>query len=243
MHVDAQDFVLVQGLTHTRETFWRWNRDPRPVLGRWLAGSLVVAVALLFTTWVVALLSRPDLTPFVMPGLGVPASLGAVGTVLIRNSLVLALHGFACVAGFIAGSSLPLEAEKHSGVWRWVHDRAGPLAIGFVALATTFSLATQAYVIGGNTATLAHQLHTSPLTLLLCLLPHALPELTALFLPLAAWLIASRRGDWHELLAATFVTVAIAAPVLILASVVEVYLSPRLIEAVCGDFVHHFAVM
>ena len=36
--------------------------------------------------------------------------------VLGRNSLVLALHGFACVAGFIAGSSLPLSAERYSGV-------------------------------------------------------------------------------------------------------------------------------
>ena len=45
------------------------------------------------------------------------------------------------------------------------------------------------------------------------LLPHALPELVALFLPLAAWIVASRRGDWHELLAATFVTSLLAVPV------------------------------
>ena len=38
---------------------------------------------------------------------------------------------------------------------------------------------------------------------MLTLLPHALPELFALFLPLAAWIIASRRGRWDELLAAT----------------------------------------
>ena len=48
--------------------------------------------------------------------------------------------------------------------------------------------------------------------LLLGLLAHAVPELVALFLPLAAWVVASRRGDWHELLAATIVTVAIAVP-------------------------------
>ena len=30
--------------------------------------------------------------------------------VLYRNSLVLALHAMACVAGFIAGSALPLSA-------------------------------------------------------------------------------------------------------------------------------------
>ena len=58
---------------------------------------------------------------------------------------------------------------------------------------------------------------------------HALPELVALFLPLAAWMVASRQGDWHELLAATFVTVAIAVPVLVLSAAVEVYLTPQLL--------------
>jgi uncharacterized membrane protein SpoIIM required for sporulation len=71
----------------------------------------------------------------------------------------------------------------------------------------------------------------SPLLLILGLAPHAVPELTALFLPLAAWVIASRRGEWHKLLAATFVTVALALPVLFLSALVEVYVSPHLIAA------------
>jgi uncharacterized membrane protein SpoIIM required for sporulation len=62
-------------------------------------------------------------------------------------------------------------------------------------------------------------------------LPHALPELTALFLPLAAWLIASRRGEWSQLLAATLITVLLAIPVLIAAAAIEVYLWPRILEA------------
>ena len=56
-----------------------------------------------------------------------------------------------------------------------------------------------------------------------------MPELIALFLPLAAWMIASRRGDWHQLLAATFVTVAIAVPMLLAAAAVETWLSPQLL--------------
>ena len=55
-------------------------------------------------------------------------------------------------------------------------------------------------------------------------------ELTALFLPLAAWLVASRKGDWDQLLAATFVTVAAAVPTLLLAVSMEVYLFPELIR-------------
>ena len=117
---------------------------------------------------------------------------------------------------------------------RKVHERAGPLAIGFVILATVFSLCTQAYALGRAASDLAGELGVSPLLLLLGLLPHALPELTALFLPLAAWTIASRRGAWQDLLAATFVTVAIAVPVLVAAAAVETWVSPRLLVALAG---------
>ena len=70
----------------------------------------------------------------------------------------------------------------------------------------------------------------SHLDLILTVLPHAIPELTALFLPLAAWLIASRRGEWNQLLAATMITVAIAIPVLILSATIEVYVWPHILE-------------
>ena len=71
----------------------------------------------------------------------------------------------------------------------------------------------------------------SPGLLILSLLPHALPELVALFLPLAAWIIASRRDDWQDLLAATAVTVAIAVPTLLAAAAVEIWVSPHLMNA------------
>jgi uncharacterized membrane protein SpoIIM required for sporulation len=69
----------------------------------------------------------------------------------------------------------------------------------------------------------------SPALLLAGLLPHAVPELCALFLPLAAWLLASRRGAWQELLAATFVTAAIAVPLLLAAAAVEVWVTPHVL--------------
>ena len=58
---------------------------------------------------------------------------------------------------------------------------------------------------------------------LLLALSARLPELVALFLPLAAWIVASRADDWQDLLAATFVTVAVAAPVLLAAAAVEIW--------------------
>ena len=186
-------------------------------------------------TWLIATFTTPDPTAAVFfPGLFAPSNLGDFGFVLYRNGLVLALHGFACVAGFMAGSSLPQVAEGYSGVWRWIHDKAGPLAIAFVIAATLFSLTTQAWALGSAASTLSDQLDISPAVLLLGLLPHALPELFALFLPLAAWTIASRRKAWNELLAATFVTVAIAIPIIVAAAVVETWVSPRLLLALAG---------
>jgi hypothetical protein len=230
----VDDLVLVQGWRDTRLALGRWNRRPWRVLGPWLALSLAIAIALLAAVYAVASLSTPDSTRFLLPGFHDRAGAGDYLQVLYRNSLVLALHALACVAGFMAGSSLPLAASKRSGLSRRIHERAGPLAIGFVVCATGFSLCTQAFVIGSSAATLAAQLGLTPALLLVGLLPHALPELVALFLPLAAWIVASRRDDWQDLLAATFVTVAIAVPVLLGSAAVELWVSPHLLAALAS---------
>jgi len=229
--VQTSDLVLVRGLADTQATLDAWNHRPWPVLGRWLGAALAVTALLLLAVWLVASQTVPDWTPVQFPLLDGGGDVHDVGHVLVRNSLVLALHALACVAGFIAGSSLPLEAQRRSGIWRLIHEKAGPLAIAFVAGATLFSLLTQALVLGQVTADVAGQLGVSPGILLLGLLPHALPELVALFLPLAAWMIASRQGRWHELLAATVVTVLIAVPVLVASAFVEVYVSPGILRS------------
>lgn len=226
----ADNLVIVQGLRGTRATLSGWNEHPVRILGPWFAGSMVITVALLTAVLVVAHVSTPDPTPMVLPGFSGAPPLEQAGFFLFRNGMVLALHALACVAGFIAGSSLPAEAERYTGVWRWIHDKAGPLAILFVTAATIFSIVTQAYVLGGGLSTLAAQYGVAPAYLLALLLGHAVPELVAVFLPLAAWMIASRRGAWDQLLAATLVTVAIAVPMLLFAAFAEVYLSPQLLS-------------
>ena len=227
--MSVNDLVLVQGMHDTKLALRRWNENPIAVVRPWAVLSTLIAVGLLLAVYVVAKLTPADATIYQIPGVTRDATLTDYGHVLFRNSLVLSLHALACVAGFMAGSSLPLSAAQRSGFSKWVHEKAGPLAIGFVACATLFSLGTQAFIIGGTAASLATQLGSSPGPLLLALTPHAVPELIALFLPLAAWMIASRRGDWHELLAATFVTVAIAVPILLAAAAVETWLSPHLL--------------
>jgi hypothetical protein len=226
--MDGSAYAFAHGVRHTRETLHQWQHSPGRVVGRWVLGAALAAAGLLAAVLLVASLDTGyarylDLQP--------PFSVGGIGDVLhvLRsNLLVLALHGMACVAGFIAGSALPMQAEQHSGVSRWLHEHGGRLAIGFVVIATTFSLSAQAYLIGHTLAGISDFLEVRPALLLLGVLPHAVPELIALFLPLAAWILASRKGQWEQLLAATLVTVAIAVPVLVVAAFIEVYVSPHL---------------
>lgn len=228
--MNANQYVFGQGMRATRSTFAGWNRDPWPVLSGWVALGLAVSLALLGAVWVIAGVITPDSTPLHMPGIDSGKDPGDTLPVLFRNSLVLALHATACVAGFIAGASMPVAAAQRTGFSRWVHVKAGELAILFVAAVTLFSLSTQALFLGFQGSTIAFQLEISPAALMLSVLPHAIPELTALFLPLAAWMIASRRGEWNQLLAATLVTVLIAIPVLIVSAMVEVYVWPDILR-------------
>jgi hypothetical protein len=224
--VNGHDLAVVQGWADTRATLRAWNAAPMRVLVRWLLVSLAIALALLGAVLAVASLSTADPTPMLLPGVTTTADWGDVFHVLFRNLLVLALHSLACLAGFMAKSSLPIEAASYTGRWRRVHDVAGPAAIAFVTGATLFSLVTQAVVLGDGLATLSAQLEMSAAGLLAVISIHALPELVALFLPLAAWLVAARSGAWEQLMAATIVTTAIALPVLGVAALVEVFVTP-----------------
>jgi Stage II sporulation protein M len=230
--MDASAYAFAHGVRHTRATLHAWRHHPRAILTRWLAGSSLAACGLLTAVLVISALSAGYVQIVTLQPPFAVGDSADVLNVLGHNMLVLALHAMACVAGFIAGSSLPLQASSHSvGLSRWVHERGGRIAIVFVVCATAFSLSIQAYTLGHTLAGVAHFLRVSPSILLLGVLPHAIPELIALFLPLAAWIIASRRGEWEQLLAATFVTVAIAVPILVIAALIEVYISPHLFTA------------
>jgi hypothetical protein len=235
----ANETVLSNGMEDTRDALAEWRENRWRVLRGWFALSLCIALALLAAVYVVSGLLTPDLTPWHLAGLEDTPQPSDLLPILYRNSLVLALHATACVAGFIAGASMPLAAEQRTGISRWIHLRAGQLAICFVSAVTIFSLGTQALYLGFQGSTLAFQMHISRLDLVLSVLPHAVIELTALFLPLAAWLIASRRGQWSQLLAATAVTVAIAVPMLLVAATIEVYVWPHILHSLSD---YHYSV-
>jgi hypothetical protein len=228
------DDALTLDLASTRTVLAGWVGSPWRVIGRWFAGSALAAALLLLGTLIVAELTpgtrQIDLT---VP----PVSAGGAGYVLVilgHNFLVLALHSMACLAGFIAGASVPAQAERMDGWRRTAHEWAAKLAIACVVGATLFSLGNQVWDLGTAASGVAHELHASPAVLLVALLPHAAPELLALFLPLAAWVSARRRHAWDELLAAALVTTAIAVPILIVAASWETFGATHVIAALTG---------
>jgi uncharacterized membrane protein SpoIIM required for sporulation len=231
---EASSHALSHGLEVTRAALEEWRDSPWRALRSWLAGSLAIAVVLLALIVFVATVDPGKGTFAIWQPPFSPGDSGDVAQIFARNLLVLALHAMACVAGFIAGDSLALQIRSQTGLTRWIHEHGRRFAMLFVAAATLFSLSLQAYALGLAVGRVAVALHASPLTVLLGVLPHALPELMALFLPLAAWLIASRRGHWDRLLAASLVTSAIAVPVLLLTATWEVYLAPHLMSALLG---------
>ena len=143
-------YAFAHGLRRTRSTL-RLAAPARPRARTLGAGSLAAALGLLARGAGDRRRSSHGYEQII--SLSPPFAVGDtqnVTEILGHNLLVLALHAMACVAGFIAGSSLPLQAESHSGVSRWVHEHGGRLAIGFVVCATTFSLSAQAYVLGAH---------------------------------------------------------------------------------------------
>ena len=230
--MDANQYVFVHGMRQTRSILERWGDNPWPVLRTWFVGALLIALGLLAGVTLAGSLLTPDYGfhygPTAPGGPSVERVLGVLG----RNSLVLALHAFACIAGFIAGATLPLSAERRTGISRVIHEKARPIAFAWVIGVTCFSLLTQALALGLVGSTIAHDVGISVPVLVLTAMPHALTELTAVFLPMAAWTMASRHGEWDQLLAATFVTVAIAIPMLVIAATWEVYVWPHILLAV-----------
>ena len=144
------------------------------------------------------------------PALRAPASLGDVAHVLGRNMLVLALHAMRLRGRLHRRQLAAAEAERYSGVSRWVHDTAGPLAIAFVVVRHDVLAEHPGLRARAARARDARRpgRHLARRCCCSACCPTRVPELIALFLPLAAWIIASRRGEWEELLAATFVTIA-----------------------------------
>ena len=155
---------------------------------------------------IVALRRRtPDPTPLVLPGVYAPATFGDVLHRLraqparpraARDGVRRRLHREVVAAARGRGLQRARGAGSTTAPGR-PRSRSS-------ACATLFSLA-HAVLRARRRASRRSppQIRHDAGELLLALTPHAVPELVALFLPLAAWLVAARAEAWDQLLAAT----------------------------------------
>ena len=167
---------------------------PLPVVGAWVAGQPRGRGAAAAATWVVAHLEQPDPIAF-----AVGTATGELRRLRVHPLPQRARAG-AARDGLRRGLHRRLARCRSSpratrGSWRRVHDHAGPLAIAFVAVATLFSLCTQAYALGHG------RLERSPTRsgMLAGSAAHRAAAAraagaVALFLPLAAWLSPAAAG-------------------------------------------------
>ncbi len=199
---------------------------PRAEVVRWLLMSLAAATCLFLSVLVVAVLSTEYRR---VPVSGPPFLAGNLTDALRllgENALVLTLYAVGCLAAFLV--------RRHQG------DPAGGSArdktrtrlataviIGLLVLAAC----RQAYVLGHGLAGFSAYFYVSPWRLWLAVLPHAIPELTGMLLPLPAWLCASRKGELQRLAAVVVSAVLVALPLLASAALIEVYVSPKVFRA------------
>ena len=206
---------------------------PWPVLGRWVAGSALAAGGLLAAVWLVASLDS-----------GYEQIIDAAAAVRGRRRRRRAHRACAATCscwrctrwraspGFIAGSSLPLQAEHQRGVSRWLHEHGGRIAIAFVVLRDDLLAVAPG---------LRDRPHASPASRTSCASRRGCccsacsrtrsPSSSRCSCRSRRGSSPAAAGEWDQLLAATFVTVAIAVPVLVVAALIEVYVSPHLFTA------------
>lgn len=203
-----------------------WRAAPRAVLVPWLSISALVSVLMLGAVWLVARASSPFHEAIPLEG----RSLDDLNFILERNVIVLALHGFACVAAYLAGARVPAAAARYRGWRRRAYLACGPLAMVLVGLLILRSMIFQISVLGYGAAALADGLGIGPGQLLLIFSLHALPELTGAFLPLAAWLWLHHRGRHDQMMAGAIASCLVGAALVFAAALIEVWVTPHLVQ-------------
>jgi Stage II sporulation protein M len=209
---EAQPVVALDGPAWTRALFVAWAERPLPTLGPWALGSLAIGVCLLVSALAVALLAGPS-GPYTPVFADPSAGANDFARIVVANTSVLALQILVCV-----GAHLALRPGDHARRRAW--------SLYVIAGLSVYSLASQAWRLGHELASAAHTLGFTPAELLVRLSPHAVPELTAVFLPLAGCVSLLRRRRFEDLGAAALLTAVVAFPIVVCAAGIEVYLTP-----------------
>jgi hypothetical protein len=204
-------------------------------IGRWAAVAGVVAVVLLSAVALIAAHVPGSYVAGIDSGLFTRHHhLGDAVSVLGRNLLVLGIHLCACWIGAIIGrphQPAPARWGRVGALHRPVPAWMGRVAVFYALLVTLLSVAVQATALGRELADLSRAANISSARLLVLVLPHAVPELMAVFLPLGLFLLEAGRGRLDRLGAWSLQAAAVAVPVLVCAALIETYVTPARVIA------------
>jgi hypothetical protein len=208
-------------------------------VGRWAVIAGVVAAVLLTGVALIATHLSGSYVIGIDSGLFTRRhSFGDVLYVFRRNLLVLGIHLCACWIGAIIGrphEPAPARWGRVGALHRPVPTWMGRAALFYALLVTLLSVVVQAIALGRQLADLSLAAHLSSTRLLVLVLPHAVPELVAVFLPLGLFLLEAQRGRLDRLGAWSLQAAALALPVLLCAAVIETYVTPARVIAASRD--------
>lgn len=205
----------------TRAALRSWFRRPGALLP-WFAISALVSAILLLATYITATTVQADPTGGGLIAADPSSRWVDFGFVLGRNFSVLLLHLLVCFATYLVRRSIPIQEGELSGFQRWIHRHAQRPALLLVIALTVFSMLQQAANLGYGLSSVTAMMSMSEGQVLVRLLPHAVPELVAVFLPLAAVIWLEVKGRNQDLLAAVAACTLIAIPLIVVSAWLEV---------------------
>ena len=223
-----------------------WLHDGGRVAKPWVVLSAAISLSMLVAIYFVAvyLLKSQFTNDSYRPLFTTSGDFESVLRLMKANLMVLAIHVLACVAAWLVNVRLDCYLEERISA-KEVNDKInegldfvskrqalqrslGRLTMAGVSALIIFSILRQIVYISGELNVASHTLHLSVLTLLARASLHGLFELTAIFLPLAALLLLGRRRQWDQLIAAAALSIILAIPMLLLAAVIETWVTGAL---------------
>jgi hypothetical protein len=217
---------------------WKSQLAPESQVRQWFRVSAVIVTIMLVGVAVVSTLLPADI------GVGhrsllfdLNQGIGDAIDVFARNMLVLGIHLGACLVGAIVGREFapaPATWGVVGKLHRPVPDWLGQASLIYALSVTLFSVALQTTGLGFSLADISAASNVPSTRLLLLVLPHAIPELIAVFLPLGLFLIQARRHQLRPLRAWSWQAFWIAVPILIVAALWETFVTPLVMHAALG---------
>lgn len=208
------------------------------LLRRWYLVAGSIAISMLLSILVIGALSTPDNGLAASSLVDTDQGLPDMVHIMQKNFLVLGIHLCACWIGALVVAKQRNVPDGWNRM-RWLNsdlpDWVRTACLGYALFVTISSIVLQTFALGLSASAIASDYGMQMPLFIALLAPHALVELTAVFLPLAAFLWRSRRDQLAMLGHDSWVCAAYAIPMICLAAAWEVWVTPHLLLLFIGS--------